>query len=153
MAESIAEFFLEHFREHARESAYAQRRGYRTEKVTYGQVLGHASHFAQELQRREITKGDRIMLWAENSAEWAAAFFGCALRGIVVIPMDDRASPDFARRVCAQVRAKLVVASHRNRAAIGDAPVPAVAIEALSSATGSPQPSTSADLPGRDNIL
>ena len=79
MAESIAEFFLEHFREHARESAYAQRRGYRTEKVTYGQVLGHASHFAQELQRREITKGDRIMLWAENSAVIEAGTSWCQL--------------------------------------------------------------------------
>src|SRR5215469_12442789 len=153
MAESIAEFFLEHFREHARECAYAQRRGYRTEKVTYGQVLDEALCFAQELERREIAKGDRVVLWAESSAEWAGAFFGCALQGIVVVPMDDGASPDFVRRVSAQVQAKLMVASRRNRAAIGDAPAPAVAIEDLSLSTGSPERSSGADLPGRDDIL
>jgi len=153
MAESIAEFFLKHFREHAREYAYTQRRGYRTAKVTYGEVLNDALRFADELERRDIAKSDRIMLWAENSAKWASVFFSCALQGIVVVPMDDGASPDFVRRVCAQVGAKLVVASHRNRAAIGNAPAPALAIEDLSGATGSPERTTGAHLPGRDDIL
>jgi len=153
MAESIAEFFLKHFREHAREYAYTQRRGYRTAKVTYGEVLNEALRFADELERRDIAKSDRIMLWAENSAKWASVFFSCALQGIVVVPMDDGASPDFVRRVCAQVGAKLVVASHRNRAAIGNAPAPALAIEDLSGATGSPERTTGAHLPGRDDIL
>jgi long-chain acyl-CoA synthetase len=153
MAESIAEFLLEHFREHARECAYAQRRGYRTEKVTYRQLLDEALRFALELERRGVAKGDRIMLWAENSAEWAAAFFGCALQGIVVVPMDDGASPDFVRRVCVQVRAKLVVASHRNRASLDDPPAPFIAIENLSATTGSSQRSTGNNLPARDDIL
>jgi long-chain acyl-CoA synthetase len=153
MAESIAEFFLEHFGEHARECAYAQRRGYRTEKVTYGQVLDQALRFAQELVRRGVAKGDRIILWAENSAEWASAFFSCALQGIVVVPMDDGASPDFVWRVCAQVRAKLVVASHRNRASIDDPPAPVVTIEDLSSAPGFPEGSDGTNLPARDDIL
>jgi long-chain acyl-CoA synthetase len=153
MAESIAEFFLKHFREHAREWAYAQRRGYRTEKVTYGQVLDQALRFGQELKRRGVAKGDRIMLWAENSAGWAASFFGCVLQGIVVVPMDDGASPDFVRRVCAQVRAKLVVASHRNRASIGDPPAPVVTIEDLSPVPDFPERSAATNLPARDDIL
>ncbi|HWI68684.1 MAG TPA: AMP-binding protein, partial [Nitrospiraceae bacterium] len=82
MGESIAEFFLEHFRAHGRECAYAQRRGYRTEKVTYAQVVDRAFGFAQELARLAINKGDPILLWGENSADWAAVFFGCALRGV-----------------------------------------------------------------------
>ena len=153
MAESIPEFFLKHFRERSRETAYAQRRGYRTEKVTYGQVLDEALRFAQELQSRGIAKGDRIILWAENSAEWAAAFFGCTLHGVVVVPMDDGASSDFVRRVCAQVRAKLLVASHRNRVSIDDLPAPVLAIEDLSAANGSAERSTGGDLPARDDIL
>lgn len=153
MAESIAEFFLEHFREHARETAHAQRRGYRTEKVTYGQVLDEALRFAQELQRRGVAKGDRIMLWGENTSEWAAAFFGCTLHGVVVVPMDDGASQDFVRRVFAQVRAKLLVASHRNRASIDDLRATVLAIEDLSAADGSPQRSTPDDLPSRNDIL
>jgi len=153
MAESIAEFFLEHFRAHANEWAYAQRRGYRTEKITYRQVLNQALAFAQELDRRSLAKGDRVLLWGENSAEWAAAFFGCALRGVVVVPMDDGASPDFARRVCAQIHAKLVVASTRNRPSLADLPVAVLGFEDMRKQSCAPERTAAGGLPCRDDIL
>src|SRR5246127_1720162 len=152
MAESIAEFFLEHFRAHARECAYAQRRGYRTEKFTYGQVVERAFGFAQELERRSVAKGDRVMLWGENSAEWAAVFFGCALRGVVVVPMDDGAAADFARRVCGQVGTKLVVASGKHREEVGDLDVPVIGLEELAHLRQQPGHGGS-HRPGRDDIL
>ena len=37
-----------------------------------------ALQFAAELDTRGIGKGERVMLWGENCAEWVAAFFGCA---------------------------------------------------------------------------
>jgi len=114
MADSIADFFLEHFPAHGRERAYLQHRGYRTESFTYGAVVDKAFAFARELASRGIQKGDRVMLWGEDSAEWVAAFFGCVLCGIVVVPMDDGASADFALRVFRQVEAKTLVASRRH---------------------------------------
>jgi long-chain acyl-CoA synthetase len=114
MAESLAEFFLEHFSRHASGCAYKQKRGYRMESLTYGDVLRLAQSFAEELDRRGIAKGERVMLWGENSAEWVAAFFGCTLRGVVVVPMDDGASADFAARVFRQVEAKLLVSSRQH---------------------------------------
>jgi long-chain acyl-CoA synthetase len=114
MAESLAEFFLEHFRQHSRECAYRQRRGYRTESFTYGRVLDMAFSFARKLEARGIAKGDRVLLWGENSAEWVAVFFGCALSGVIVVPMDDGAAPDFALRVAKQAATKLLVSSHRH---------------------------------------
>jgi long-chain acyl-CoA synthetase len=107
----LAEFFLEHFSAHASECAYKRKHGYRVVSFTYGDVLRLAQSFAGELDRRGIVKGDRIMLWGENSAEWVAAFFACTLLGVVVVPMDDAASADFAARVFQQVRAKLLVSS------------------------------------------
>ena len=103
--------FLEEFERQGSEYAYVQPRGYRTERWTYGQVAELASRFARELDSQAIAKGDRVMIWGENRAEWVAAFFGCALRGIVAVPMDDAAAPDFARRVYAQVDARLLVCS------------------------------------------
>ena len=41
-------------------------------------------------------------------------FFGCALRGVIVVPMDDGSSPDFAMRVFQRVDAKLLVGSRRH---------------------------------------
>jgi long-chain acyl-CoA synthetase len=114
MAESIAEFFTEHFQAHRQETAYRQRRGYRMESFTYGEVLERAFGFACKLEARGITKGDRVMVWGENCAEWVAVFFGCALRGVIVVPMDDGSAADFALRVFQQVEAKLLVGSRRH---------------------------------------
>ncbi len=114
MAASIAEFFLENFQAHRHECAYRQRRGYRTESLTYGDVLEVAFGLARELETRGIGKGDRVMLWGENSAEWVAVFSGCALRGVIVVPMDDASTPDFAMRVFQKVSAKLLIASRRH---------------------------------------
>ncbi len=114
MAESIADFFEEHFAAHRQERAYRQRRGYRTESFTYGDVLEMGCGFACKLQARGIAKGDRVMVWGENCAEWVAAFFGCVLCGVIVVPMDDGSVPDFAMRVFQQVGAKLLVASRRH---------------------------------------
>jgi long-chain acyl-CoA synthetase len=116
MAESLAEFCLTNFQAHRNERAYGQRCGYRMEWFTYGQVLEMASRFADDLEARGIGKGERVMLLGENCAEWVAAFFGCALRGVVVVPMDDGASAEFALRVSRQVGARLWVCSRRHAA-------------------------------------
>jgi long-chain acyl-CoA synthetase len=121
MAESLAQFFLTNFRAHLNERAYGQRCGYRMEWFTYGQVLETAVSLAGDLETRGIGKGERVMLWGENSAEWVAAFFGCALRGVVVVPMDDGASADFAGRVAVQVEAKLWVCSRKHAGDVSEA--------------------------------
>ncbi|MFL6310695.1 MAG: AMP-binding protein [Terriglobales bacterium] len=92
-----------------REIAYVHRRGFRTLRWTYGQLAELAFRFARELEARGIGKGDRVMLWGDNCAEWVGAFFGCMLRGAVAVPMDRIAAPDFAQRVMSDVDAKLIV--------------------------------------------
>ena len=66
MPESLAQFFLTNFQAHHNERAYGQRRGYRMEWFSYGQVLQMAADFGRELQSRGITKGDRVLLWGRE---------------------------------------------------------------------------------------
>ena len=131
MVESLTEFFLDNFHVHRRECAYRQRRGYRTESLTYGEVQAMAFAFARNIEARGITKGERVMLWGENCAEWIAAFFGCALRGVVVVPMDDGASAEFAGRVSGQVEAKLWVCSRKHAAENVASSVPVTVLEEI----------------------
>ena len=112
--------------------AYLHRRGYRTERWSYGEVLRTARRLARELERRGVGKGDRVLLWGDNSAEWASAFFGCVLRGAVVVPMDRGASNDFALKVAAQVDAKLMILG-REIAALRST-VPLIVLEDLQKA-------------------
>jgi long-chain acyl-CoA synthetase len=91
-------------------TAFAGRRGLRVERWSYAQLAQTAFQFAHELETRQINRGDRVLFWAENGAAWVAAFFGCLLRGAVVVPLDEQSAPDFAARVQEQVAAKLLLA-------------------------------------------
>lgn len=121
--------YLADFERHGSECAFINRRDYRNVRWTYAQVLNLARRFAGELERRAIRKGDRVLLWGENCAEWVAAFWGCVLRGVVVVPMDDVASPDFAGRVAQQVEAKLLVVSKKH--SLPDSNFPTIGMEEL----------------------
>jgi long-chain acyl-CoA synthetase len=107
---SLAEY-LPDFLRHGEQTAFVQPDGYRTVRWSYRQVGEMAIQFARELEAQRINKGDRVLLWGPNSAQWVAAFLGCAWCGVVVVPMDDIAQPDFALRVYGQVSARLLVSA------------------------------------------
>ena len=111
--QSLAEY-LPDFRSRGREIAYVQQAGYRAVRWSYRQLAETAFQFARELEGRGIEKEERLLLWGPNSAEWVAVFLGCALRGVVVVPIDDTATPQFALRVHQQVAARLLVCSREH---------------------------------------
>ena len=114
--------YLDNFQRWSTECAYVDHRGYRTVRWSYAAVAEVSHRFARELAARGIGKGNRVLIWGPNCAEWVAAFFGCALRGAVVVPMDNIATAEFAGRVFQQVEAKLMVCS-REHAANSSGPV------------------------------
>ncbi|HJQ22633.1 MAG TPA: AMP-binding protein [Blastocatellia bacterium] len=92
-------------------TALAHRRGLRVERWSYKRLRDTAFQFARELERRGIQKGERVLIWGENCAEWVAMFFGCLARGVIVVPLDVESAPDFVARVQQQVNARLLVHS------------------------------------------
>ena len=100
---------LADFRRYGRQIAIVTHRGNRSFPCTWEQLADWSARFANELGYRGLGPGDRLLLWGDNSAEWVAAFFGCVLRGVVAVPLDAAGSTDFARRVVAEVRPKLIV--------------------------------------------
>src|SRR5437764_8723606 len=103
--------FLEDAMRRGDEVAFAHRRGLRVARWSYKQLCDAAFQFARELERRGIQKGERVLIWGENCAEWVAAFFGCLARGVIVVPLDVESAPDFVARVQQQVNARLLVHS------------------------------------------
>jgi long-chain acyl-CoA synthetase len=121
--------YLDEFQKRGNEPAYVEPRGYRRLRWSYRQVAETAFRCARELSARAIEKGDRVLIWGPNSAEWVAAFFGCAAVGAIVVPIDDAATSDFVLGVCAQVHAKLILCA-RPHAALAF-PSPLVILEDL----------------------
>jgi long-chain acyl-CoA synthetase len=100
---------VDDFRRYNREIAVVRYRGNRRRVSTYGEIARLAGRFAALLAHKGICPGDRVVLWAENSAEWIAAFHGCILRGVLAVPLDAFGSADFASRVASDIKPKLAV--------------------------------------------
>jgi long-chain acyl-CoA synthetase len=83
--------------------------GYRTWTWTYGQLSEAASRFAQRLAAESIHHGDAVAIWCENRPEWIAVLWGCLLEGVVLVPIDYRASAEFLLKVGEIVNARAVI--------------------------------------------
>src|SRR3984957_19333195 len=99
---------LDDFRSFGHQKAIVQHTGNRRKITTYEELATQAGRFAALLAARNLQPGDRLILWAQNSAEWVAAFYGCLLRGVIAVPLDAYGTPDFATRIAADVKPALI---------------------------------------------
>jgi long-chain acyl-CoA synthetase len=103
------------------------------ETWSYAQIVQGANRVARELEFRGVGKGDAVLLWGENSPEWIVVFFGCLLRGAVIVPVDHGSIVDFVSRIGREVNAKLIFRS-RTLPDL-DLPIHAVPLESITELT------------------
>jgi len=77
----------------------------------YGQFYNFSSGIAQLIEEKKLKKGDRVLLWAPNSPYWVGAFFGCLLKGIIVVPLFLQSQPKFVFKIAKKTQAKLLFKS------------------------------------------
>ncbi len=102
--------FIDDCASRGQETAVVHQRGLRLHRWSYGRLASTAHQVARELEQRNIAKGERVLLFGENSPEWIAAFFGCLIRGAIAVPLDKLSAPDFITRVQGRVNARLLLA-------------------------------------------
>ena len=78
-------------------------------RLTYGQLYEAARRAGAALLRLGIRRGDHVAVCMENSVEWAALFYGCALIGAVVVPVNTRFKEQELRYCLAQSDAKALI--------------------------------------------
>jgi long-chain acyl-CoA synthetase len=83
--------------------------GYRRRAHRYDEVGRAARAFAARLTAAGVRKGEHVVFWGENRPEWIAAYWGCLLNGIVVVPIDYRSPAEFVDKVSALVDAKVML--------------------------------------------
>src|SRR5258708_7364152 len=121
---------LDTFIKRGNQTIFAQRLGLRTARWSYDRISKTAYQIARELDERGIGKQDRVLLWAESTPEWVATFFGCVLRGAIVVPLDVHSDAAFVARVQEQVTAKLAVCNTETSLLI-DINVPVVTLDEI----------------------
>ena len=105
--------------------------GYRPRSYSYAALARGARNFAIALERAQIGPGDRVVLWSENRPAWAAAFWGCMLRGVAVAPLDDHHSPEFLLRVLRLTGAKAILLGDEVVLPALEGPLPVFRLSAL----------------------
>ena len=61
---------------------------YENDRVTFEAFFRAAVAIAHELQRHGVKKGTRVAIVMRNLPEWAAAFYGAAIIGAIVTPLN-----------------------------------------------------------------
>src|SRR5229473_619315 len=145
--------YLEVFLSRGNETAFVHRHGLRVKRWSYSQIAKTALRFARELEARRIAKDDRVLLWARNSPEWVSVFFGCLLRGVIVVPLDHQSELGFVKRVQEQVGAKLALCDVVTSALVLK-PLPVIDLNELRSqiAHHSSKPYTTTDIGYDDTV-
>jgi len=83
--------------------------GFRTIVTTYSELHGLIGAAVTHFEDHGVRKGDRVLIWAENRAEWVAVFWACVVRGVQAVPVDFRFSPELVQRIRAESQPKLIV--------------------------------------------
>jgi len=105
--------------------------GNQTSILTYQALQERVHMFAGYLQQRQITKGERLMIWSASRADWLIAYFGALLVGMVVVPLDVNTKEDFLERIAETTEAKFLVTTQQQYNGLKQPPVPFIDLDAL----------------------
>jgi acyl-CoA synthetase (AMP-forming)/AMP-acid ligase II len=85
------------------EGAYVDKKN---QRLTYKQLDERANQFANALIERKLKRGDRMLLFASNSAEHYIAQIGAAKAGIVMVPVNVMIASDVIDHIIRQTEPK-----------------------------------------------
>jgi acyl-CoA synthetase (AMP-forming)/AMP-acid ligase II len=109
-------------------------------RLTWIELVDRISRAAGAYAEVGIEKGDRVALWAPNSAHWIIAAFGVMTAGAVLVPVNTRFKAEEAADVISRSGAKAVVLqpSPANEDPGAALPVPTIDVAAEMFASSAP---------------
>jgi HIP---CoA ligase len=78
-------------------------------RLTFGEIVDRIRCAAGAFADLGIDRGERVAVWAPNSAEWIIAAFGVLTAGGVLVPVNTRFKPDEAGDIITRSSAKAVL--------------------------------------------
>jgi long-chain acyl-CoA synthetase len=84
---------------------------YRRKEYTYKEIYDKALSLCSYFEKKDIKKGDKIIIYLPNSSDYASLLWACTLSGVVAVPIDFNTNQEFAEKIYKNVMAKLVFCS------------------------------------------
>jgi acyl-CoA synthetase (AMP-forming)/AMP-acid ligase II len=109
-------------------------------RLTFSEVVDRIRCAAGAFADFGIEKGDRVAIWAPNSAEWMIAAFGIMTAGAVLVPVNTRFKADEAGDIIVRSGAKAVMVQQGflGQDYVAPAGVPVIDLKSGFLASGSP---------------
>jgi long-chain acyl-CoA synthetase len=82
---------------------------------TYRYYAAECRRIGRGLLAGGLTKGDRVVLWAENRPEWMAVWMAAAITGLIIVPVDFLISEKECRNIIEITGARAFFYSGRKR--------------------------------------
>lgn len=98
---------IERFKD-SNKRAIIDRKEYRRFTYTYKELYNLCRKFASFLRENNVKKGDKIIIWSYNGAEYAIMLLGAFLEGVIAVPIDLRNNLDFVSKIQKEVKAKII---------------------------------------------
>ncbi|MFO8133104.1 MAG: long-chain-fatty-acid--CoA ligase [Thermoplasmatota archaeon] len=77
--------------------------------LSYRELADWAARIATSLRSLDIEKGDHVAVWMPNNLEFLPVYFGIAMAGAVMVPMNTRYRTHEARYILSDSEAKAIV--------------------------------------------
>jgi acyl-CoA synthetase (AMP-forming)/AMP-acid ligase II len=86
LTESVGDVLRRRARDDGDRRAVLWEAGGALRRLTYAQLEARANAVAHRL--RDLARGDRVAVWGRNCVEWVLVEYACALRGLVLVPLN-----------------------------------------------------------------
>lgn len=83
--------------------------GFARQTYSYLDLYEQTHNLSMHLYQLGLRKGDRVLIWAPNSAQWLLSFLTAAYSGLTLVPVDLLASSSFAQKILDKTDPKLVI--------------------------------------------
>ena len=91
------------------QTCFQIKQGRRYQKISYRQLQMLTFHMAQFFRKQGIAKDERVVLVADNSLEWMAAYMGCLFSGGVAVPLHASHAPGTLNFILQDSGARLAI--------------------------------------------
>lgn len=82
--------------------------GFRTVTLTYAEVYTLARQTAVLLAQQNVQPGDKVLICAPNSPYWVVTFWGCLLRGAVLVPLNIQSTNQMLQIIAQETNAAIM---------------------------------------------
>ncbi len=103
--------------------------------LTYDELMERVQGFAGALQKMDLQKGDRLLIWSASRVDWMVAFLGALVVGAVVVPLDIQSKEDFLTKIEHSTEAKYLITSQNQYGGLQQSHAPLIDIDILPQGT------------------